>query len=30
VYDHSFEHAVCAAGVSVTDGGFETAVVNGE
>ena len=28
VYDHSFEHAVCAAGVAVTDEGFETAVVN--
>ena len=28
VYDHRFEHAVCAAGVAVTDEGFETAVVN--
>ncbi|MFT4922329.1 MAG: IMP cyclohydrolase [Haloarculaceae archaeon] len=28
VYDHEFEHAVCAAGVTVTDDGFETAVVN--
>ena len=28
VYDHAFEHAVCAAGVSVTDGSFETAIVN--
>ena len=30
VYDHEFEHAVCAAGVAVTDGGVETAVVNGD
>jgi IMP cyclohydrolase len=30
LYDHEFEHAVCAAGVSKTDDGFETAVVNGE
>jgi IMP cyclohydrolase len=29
VYEHEFEHAVCAAGVAVVDGGFETAVVNG-
>jgi IMP cyclohydrolase len=28
VYDHEFEHAVCAAGVAVTDDGFETALVN--
>jgi IMP cyclohydrolase len=28
LYDHSFEHAVCAAGVSVTGEGVETAVVN--
>jgi IMP cyclohydrolase len=28
VYDHPFEHAICAAGVAVTDDGFETAVVN--
>ena len=28
VYDHEFEHAVCAVGVGATDGGFETAVVN--
>lgn len=28
LYDHAFEHAVCAAGVSVTADGFETAVVN--
>ena len=28
VYDHEFEHAVCAAGVAVTDEGVETAVVN--
>ena len=28
VYDHEFEHTVCAAGVSVTPDGFETAVVN--
>jgi IMP cyclohydrolase len=28
VYDHEFEHAVCAAGVAVTDDGFETAIVN--
>jgi IMP cyclohydrolase len=28
LYDHEFEHAVCAAGVSVADDGFETAVVN--
>ncbi|WP_338740533.1 IMP cyclohydrolase [Haloplanus salilacus] len=30
VYDLDFEHAVCAAGVSVDGGGVETAVVNGE
>jgi IMP cyclohydrolase len=30
VYDHDFEHAVCAAGVGRSgEGGFETAVVNG-
>jgi IMP cyclohydrolase len=28
VYDHEFEHRVCAAGVSATGDGFETAVVN--
>jgi IMP cyclohydrolase len=28
LYDHEFEHAVCAAGVSVTDDGIETALVN--
>lgn len=28
VYDHEFEHAVCAAGVAVTPDGFETALVN--
>ncbi|MFB6184893.1 MAG: IMP cyclohydrolase [Haloarculaceae archaeon] len=28
LYDHEFEHAVCAAGVAATDDGFETAVVN--
>jgi IMP cyclohydrolase len=28
VYDHDFEHAVCAAGVSVTADGVETAIVN--
>jgi IMP cyclohydrolase len=28
VYDHEFEHAVCAAGVAVTDDGVETAIVN--
>ncbi|WP_302082050.1 IMP cyclohydrolase [Salinibaculum rarum] len=28
VYDHEFEHAVCAAGVAVTDDGIETAIVN--
>jgi IMP cyclohydrolase len=30
LYDHPFEHAVCAAGVSVAEGAVETAVVNGE
>lgn len=31
VYDHEFEHAVCAVGVSgSTEDGFETAIVNGE
>ncbi|PSQ34448.1 IMP cyclohydrolase [Halobacteriales archaeon SW_10_66_29] len=30
LYDHEFEHRVCAAGVALADGGFETAVVNGE
>ncbi len=29
LYDHEFEHAVCAAAVGVTDDGYETAVVNG-
>ncbi|NGM68677.1 IMP cyclohydrolase [Natronolimnobius sp. AArcel1] len=28
-YDLEFEHAVCAAGVSLTDDGFETALENG-
>ena len=28
LYGHEFEHAVCAAGVSVTDDGVETAIVN--
>mgnify|MGYP006276542311 CR=1 FL=1 len=28
LYDHEFEHAVCAAGVAVTDDGVETALVN--
>ncbi len=28
LYDHEFEHAVCAAGVGVTDDGFETAIIN--
>ena len=28
LYDHPFEHAVCAAGVSVAEEGVETAVVN--
>ena len=30
LYDHEFEHRVCAAGVALADDGFETAVVNGE
>ncbi|PSQ63511.1 MAG: IMP cyclohydrolase [Halobacteriales archaeon SW_8_66_22] len=30
LYDHEYEHRVCAAGVAVADDGFETAVVNGE
>lgn len=30
LYDHDFEHRVCAAGVAVAEDGFETAVVNGE
>jgi IMP cyclohydrolase len=30
LYDHEFEHRVCAAGVALTDDGFEMAVVNGE
>ncbi|ELY84500.1 IMP cyclohydrolase [Natrinema altunense] len=30
VYDHEFEHAVCAAGVARTDDGFETAIENGD
>lgn len=29
-YDQAFEHAVCAAGVRVTDSGVETAIRNGE
>jgi IMP cyclohydrolase len=29
-YEQSFEHAVCAAGVRVTDSGVETAIENGE
>jgi IMP cyclohydrolase len=29
VYDHEFEHAVCAAGVRVTDSDVETAIHNG-
>ncbi|MEF8781926.1 MAG: IMP cyclohydrolase [Haloarculaceae archaeon] len=29
VYDHEFEHAICAAGVGLTSDGFETAIVNG-
>ena len=28
LYDHDFEHTVCAAGVTVTDDGVETAIVN--
>jgi IMP cyclohydrolase len=28
LYDHEFEHRVCAAGVAVADDGYETAVVN--
>jgi len=28
LYDHEFEHRVCAAGVAATEDGFETAVVN--
>ena len=28
LYDHEFEHAVCAAGVATTSEGFETASVN--
>ena len=30
LYDHAFEHAVCAAGVSVGSEGIETAIHNGE
>jgi len=30
VYDHEYEHAVCAAGVSGTADGFDVAVYNGE
>jgi IMP cyclohydrolase len=30
VYDHEFEHAVCAAGVARTGDGFETAIENGD
>jgi IMP cyclohydrolase len=29
-YDQAFEHAVCAAGVRVTESGVETAIENGE
>jgi len=29
LYDHGFEHRVCAAGVDYADGEFETAIVNG-
>jgi IMP cyclohydrolase len=29
VYDHEFEHAVCAAGVARDDDGFDSAVYNG-
>lgn len=28
LYDHEFEHAVCAAGVAKNAGGFETAICN--
>ena len=28
LYDHEFEHRVCAAGVEYADGDFETAIVN--
>ena len=28
LYDHRFEHAVCSAGVALTDAGFESVVVN--
>jgi len=28
LYDHEFEHAVCAAGVSVAEEGFEQAIAN--
>jgi Archaeal IMP cyclohydrolase len=28
LYDHEFEHVVCAAGVSVAEDGFDTAIVN--
>ncbi len=30
LYDHAFEHAVCAAGVGVDAAGIETAIHNGE
>ncbi|GAB7094421.1 IMP cyclohydrolase [Halolamina litorea] len=30
LYDHAFEHAVCAAGVAVDGDGIETAIHNGE
>ena len=30
VYDHEFEHAVCAAGIARTGDGFETAIENGD
>jgi len=29
LYEHAFEHRVCAAGVATTEEGFEAAVVNG-
>ncbi|MHB9287483.1 IMP cyclohydrolase [Halobacteriales archaeon Cl-PHB] len=30
LYDHEFEHAVCAAGVATTADGVETAIYNGD
>jgi IMP cyclohydrolase len=30
LFEHEFEHAVCAAGVAASAGGFDTATVNGE